>query len=212
VRFYDPPAGIASGPTGAHFALDAAEKKEEDVCVPIAAKSTVRFVEGPSEACKTMEDSSSEETEPPAAFRSETFALFGKRKNPTAAATPAAVAPAERFGEGFGEGELAGIKTMIHKLSTNQITPSKATYSNATKDLAQPRAKPSNAARAEEKASLRTEAAALAKVNADFARAKGVAAAEAKCGGTKAVEPAMPETSSEASAKETPVHKIAGNK
>jgi len=211
VRFYDPPAGIASGPTGARFALDAAEKKEEDVCVPIAAKSTVRFVEAPSEACKTMEDSSSEETEPPAAFRSETFALFGKKKNPTAAAAaaiPAAVAPAETF----GEGELAGIKTMIHKLSTNQITPSKATYSNATKDLAQPRAKPSNAARAEEKASLRTEAAALAKVNADFARAKGVAAAEAKCGGTKAVEPAMPETSSEASAKETPVHKIAGNK
>lgn len=197
---------------------DSAEKKDE----------ALRFDEGPPAASKPhaalavsslgkpMNDASREEKEglqeieSPAAFRPEAFALFGKKI--TTAAVAAAVTPtAEAPTDPFGERELAGIKTMIHKLSTNQMTPSKATYSNATKDLTQPRAKDqSNAARAEEKATRRADAAALAKANADAARVKGRAAAEAKRGGAKAAAQTAPGPSAEA--KEPPVRKVAGNK
>lgn len=146
-----------------------------------SATTSVRFVDQPPVVSKSRgslaksifkqgfdsdseEDIDGQESQLPAASRSETMALFGKKKassaplaeKPAVVEVPVTVALKETLGD--DDEDLDGIKGMIHKLSTNQMTPSKATYSNATKKNFDSNAK---AARTEGKASLRAEAAAF---------------------------------------------------
>jgi len=154
---------------------------------PVVSKARASLAKSLFKQEIDTEEGDNQNSQPPAAFRSETMALFGKEK---ARATPAAEKPVvleepavEEPSAGASEDEegLAGMKGMIHKLSTNQMTPSKATYSNASKKAS------AQATRAEEKASLRAEAAAFTKADTQAMNDQRLAVAEAKSIGDDAL-------------------------